>query len=208
MAETRVRNLIISGMGSTNGGNVYLAKIEGTGTVTGDIDCSIFTVSGKADIYGSVKAKSVEINGTVSMDGDLIAETIQLNGMAIVKGKCEAEKLNANGRLTLGTLNAGDISILLHGSSSITEIGGEQIEIRKQSGIVMAKLLKAFSIQPFDKLTARIIEGDSIYLEHTMAKVVRGTNVTIGPGCEIDLVEYKTKLEQDKSANIKRIVQL
>jgi cytoskeletal protein CcmA (bactofilin family) len=124
MDKTRVRNLIITGMGTTNGGNVHLAKIEGTGTVAGDIDCSVFTVNGKADIHGSIKARSAEINGRINMDGDLIAENIQLIGMAAVKGKCEAEKLNANGRLDIDTLNAGDIQITLHGSSSITEIGG------------------------------------------------------------------------------------
>lgn len=208
MAETRVRNLIISGMGATNGGNVHLAKIEGTGTVTGDINCSIFTVNGNAAIHGSVKTKAAEINGSVSMDGDLIADTIQLNGTATVKGKCEAERLKANGRLQIDTLNAGEIHITLHGSSHIMEIGGEHIEIRKQSGIVLTKLLKAFSVLPFDKLTAQIIEGDDIYVEYTIAEVVRGTNVIIGPGCEINLIEYKTKLEQDKSSNIKRTVQL
>jgi cytoskeletal protein CcmA (bactofilin family) len=207
MAETRVRNLIIAGNGSINGGDVHLAKIEGTGTVTGDINCSIFTVNGKADIYGSVRAKSAQINGSVTMEGDLIADTIQLNGMAKVIGKCEAEKLKATGRLNIDTLNAGKINITLHGSSHITEIGGEHIDIRKQSGIVLTTILKAFSVLPFDKLTAQIIEGDSIYVEYTIAEVVRGTNVVIGPGCEINLVEYKTKLEQDKSSNIKRIVQ-
>ncbi|MCL6576409.1 hypothetical protein [Kyrpidia sp.] len=34
------------------------------------------------------------------------------------------------------------------------------------------------------------IEGDDIYLENTRARVVRGTRVQIGPGCQIGLLEY------------------
>jgi cytoskeletal protein CcmA (bactofilin family) len=208
MDKDHVRNLIIAGIGSTNGGNVYLAKIDGYGTVTGDIECAIFTVNGRADIHGSVKANSAEINGTINVEGNLIAESIKLAGKAAIKGKCEAEKFNANGRLDIGTLNAEKIQITLHGSSSIAEIGGEHIEIRKQRGIAFTKLLNALSIPPFDKLTVQTIEGDEIYLEHTVAAVVRGTNVTIGPGCEIDLVEYKTKLDLHKSSKILKSVQI
>ena len=53
-----------------------------------------------------------------------------------------------------------------------------------------------------NKLTVDIIEGDDIYLENTHAKVVRGNNITLGPGCEIELVEYKNDFKQDKEAEI------
>jgi cytoskeletal protein CcmA (bactofilin family) len=208
MNKTRMHNLIITGMGTTNGGNVQLARIDGNGTVAGDLDCSDFTLNGKADIHGSIKASNAEINGRITIDGDLIAENIQLIGRATVKGKCEAEKLNANGRLDIDILNAGDIQITLQGSSSITEIGGEHIEIRKHPGIDLTKLLKALSIPLSHNLTAQTIEGDYVYVEYTMAEVVRGTNVIIGPGCEIKLVEYKIKLDQDKSSKVMRIVQI
>jgi cytoskeletal protein CcmA (bactofilin family) len=208
MDKTRIRNLIITGLGTTNGGNVHLAKIEGTGTVTGDIGCSVFTLKGKADIHGSIKAKSAEINGMINMDGDLIAENIHLIGMAAVKGKCEAEKLNANGRLDIDTLNAGDIQFTLQGSSTINEIGGEHIEIRKHPGIDFTQWLKALSIPLSHNLTAQTIEGDYVYVEYTKAEVVRGTHVIIGPDCEIELVEYKTKLELDKSSKVMQIVQI
>lgn len=51
-------------------------------------------------------------------------------------------------------------------------------------------------------LTTEIVEGDDIHLEHTRAKVVRGNRVTLGPGCEVDLVEYKEHFHQDKSAKV------
>jgi hypothetical protein len=93
-------------------------------------------------------------------------------------------------------------------AAALLKLVGGHIEIRKQPGIAFTKMLKALSIPPFDKLTAQIIEGDYVYVEYTMAEIVRGTNVIIGPGCEIALVEYKTKLDRDKSSKVMRIVQI
>jgi cytoskeletal protein CcmA (bactofilin family) len=225
MDKENRRNLTISGIGSSNGGTVRVAKIEGIGRVDGDINCSDFILNGKADIHGNLKALTAEINGTASVkgnlhsdrlrihgkvivDGDFIGENMQLNGMASVKGNCEAEKFNANGRLQIGVLNAGNIQITLHGNSNIAEIGGEHIQIRKQPGIDFAKWLKVLPLPLGNKLTAQTIEGDYVYVEYTTAAVVRGINVTIGPGCEIGLVEYKTKFVQDKGSKVKSLEQL
>ncbi|SFM23031.1 protein CcmA, bactofilin family [Paenibacillus sp. 1_12] len=219
------RNLTLSGIGSSNGGTVRVAKIDGIGKVNGDINCSDFIVNGKANVLGGVQASTAEINGTAVVEGDLHAERIriqgklivqgnlvgdhiQLNGMASVKDGCESEIFNANGRLQIGALNAGNIQITLHGHSQIAEIGGEQIKIRKQPGIDYAKWLKLIPIPVGSKLTAQTIEGDTIYVEYTTAEAVRGTDVVIGPGCEIGLVEYKGKFEQDKGSKVERLEQL
>ncbi|TKH51903.1 cytoplasmic protein, partial [Bacillus cereus] len=52
------------------------------------------------------------------------------------------------------------------------------------------------------------VEGDDIYLEHTIAEVVRGNNVTIGPGCEISVVEYHTSFNQKGNAVVKEHKQI
>lgn len=219
------RNLTLSGIGSSNGGTVHLAKIDGIGKVNGDINCSDFIVNGKADVHGSVQSSKAEINGTAVVEGslhsegtriqgklivqgNLIGDHIQLNGMLSVNGGCESETFDANGRLQIGTLNAGNIQITLHGQSHITEIGGEHIKIRKQSGVDYAKWLKLLPIPVGNKLTVQTIEGDTVYVEYTTAKAVRGTDVVIGPGCEIGLVEYKGKFEQDKGSKVERMEQL
>ena len=49
-------------------------------------------------------------------------------------------------------------------------------------------------------LITDIIEGDEIYLEYTKAKIIRGNNVELGPGCEIELIEYKNSYKQDETA--------
>ena len=52
------------------------------------------------------------------------------------------------------------------------------------------------------ELVTDLIEGDDIYLENTHAKVARGNNITLGPGCEIGIVEYKNDFKQDKAAEV------
>jgi cytoskeletal protein CcmA (bactofilin family) len=225
MDKASKHNLIISGIGSSNGGSVHLAKIEGRGRVDGDINCTDFILNGRADIQGSINALTADmtgkatiegnlrsdqlrIKGEVTVGGDLIGENIQLNGMISVKGNCETEKFNAIGRLQIGVLNAGNIQIKLHGNSNIPEIYGKHIQIRKQLGIDFTKLLKMLQIALGNNLTAQTIEGDYVYVEYTTAAVVRGTDISIGPGCEIGLVEYKRKFDQNKGSIVNKLEQI
>jgi len=224
MSDKSKPNLNLSGISSTNGGTFQSARIEGVGRINGDIFCSDFVQNGKMNIHGNVKATTADMNGLaaiagnlqgerirmdgrVTIEGDLIGEDILFNGMISVHGKCEAEKFSGKGRFRLNILNAGDIQMTLNGSSVIDEIGGENIRIRKQPGIDFAKWLKVF---PFgsNKLSAQMIEGDDVYVEYTTAKVVRGTNVVIGPGCEIECVEYSAKLDQDKGSKVNKVIQI
>ncbi|NOV02076.1 polymer-forming cytoskeletal protein [Paenibacillus planticolens] len=215
------RNLIINGIGSSNGGIVRNAKIDGVGKVDGDIACTDFILNGRVEVLGSVKAASAEMNGSaviagdlhaartriqgrVRIEGDFVGESMEMNGTLIVKGSCEAETFNADGKLQLGALNADTIHITVHGNSSVAEIGGETIRIRKQPGIDFAKWLRVLPLPFGNKLTAQVIEGDHIDLAYTTAEVVRGANVKIGPGCEIGLVEYTLKFDQDKSSAVKQ----
>ena len=87
-----------------------------------------------------------------------------------------------------GLLNAETITILAEGSSEIGDIGCTTVTVsRRQQG--QGLLAQLFS-RAIGGLTVGTIEGDEIRLEHTKAKVGRGKQVVIGPGCEIDRVEY------------------
>lgn len=219
MVTNRKPDVRIAGIGSTQGGDVGTAKIEGIGRVNGSIRCTDFMLDGKATIHGSMEsvtaqlngasviegnmvAKRLDVNGKMTVDGDLIGDHIEMNGMLTVKGKCETETFNASGRLQAGSLNAGKVDLKLHGSCSIGEIGGERIDIRKGPSKGIERWLKALPAPFGDKLSVHTIEGDDIYVEYTKAKVVRGNNVTIGAGCEIELVEYKEKFVQVVNAHV------
>lgn len=51
-----------------------------------------------------------------------------------------------------------------------------------------------------DKLTTDVLEGTVVNISSINAKIVRGSDVRIGPCCNIGEVEYSGKLEVDERA--------
>lgn len=222
--ETR-RDLIISGVGTAAGGVYNKVKIEGTSKVNGDIDCIDFILNGTTNMKGNVKAKLVNIQGSAvisenvqsdqikiygksSIKGSVAAEEVNIQGEAAIDGNCEAESFRCEGVLTVGgLLNAGNIEIKVYGNCRAKEIGGEIVRVKKGHGNI-GNIFKIMFAPFGSKLSAETVEGDEIYLESTKARVVRGNNVTIGPGCEIELVEYKNGFQQDKEAKVRNHQQI
>ncbi|GLX69944.1 polymer-forming cytoskeletal protein [Paenibacillus glycanilyticus] len=217
------RNLNITGIGKSYGGDVHTAKIEGIGKFEGDVRCYEFLINGRGEVQGSLNASLASINGIASIhgslqanrftlegkltvDGSITSEKLRMNGMATVKGNCEAESFKGNGRMVMEMLNAGEIHLTLQGSSQIQEIVGGDIQVRKQRGSILGKWLQSVPGPFGNKLNAGVIEGDNVYLEYTTADIVRGGTVKIGPGCAIGSVEYKQSFEAHDSSKVIRHV--
>ncbi|TVY08989.1 polymer-forming cytoskeletal protein [Paenibacillus cremeus] len=218
--QTR-RDLIISGMMGGQGGGFYKSvTIHGLGRINGDLDCLDFTCHGRVNIQGSVKTQKAEIHGLSSIEedmqaramkvygkatvgGQLSGEELEIYGFMTVNGSCDAESFQANGGFKIqGMLNAGHIEIQLNAKCEAREIGGGSIRVEKPANSSKFGKLMQSLLPKFDVLTTDTIEGDDIYLENTRAKVVRGSNITIGPGCEIELVEYKDHFHRDENAKV------
>jgi cytoskeletal protein CcmA (bactofilin family) len=130
------------------------------------------------------------------------SEHIDLKGHLTTQGDCEAEVFTARGIFTIGgLLNVGELDVKLYQNCQAKEIGAERISIRRAS--LLNHLNLFFKPSSNAILSASIIEGDEIYLEHTKAQIVRGKHVTIGPGCDIELVEYKEHYAQVKDTIVK-----
>jgi len=214
-------HVIINGEGKINGdidcidfkingvsdvyGNVKMrtGKINGKAVIGGNLASEEFKISGSSEIGGNLAVKEIKIEGSADIKGSVSAEEVEIKGGFKVKGDCEAEVFVSKGAFTIGgLLNAGNIDILLYGNCKVKEIGGEKINIRKDKANKIIRFIE--SIFPFStELSTEIIEGDDIYLENTRAKVVRGNDVSIGPGCDIELVEYKNNFKQVKEAKVK-----
>ncbi|GAB6004759.1 UNVERIFIED_ORG: polymer-forming protein [Anoxybacillus amylolyticus] len=224
-------DLVIAGTGHASGGLYNLVKLSGNGKLYGDIDCLEMQVQGNATVEGSVKANTVHIAGKGHVTGGIecewmkvsgsvkigehvqcqeatvrghglvkgscTAETVRVHGELDVGGDCSADRMEVEGHFTVGgLLNAGYIEVKLFGPSRAKEIGGETIMVKRQGSSLFKKWF--FPAE----LTADVIEGDIVHLEHTTAKTVRGNRVTIGPGCNIERVEYREALECDEEAKI------
>ncbi|HEU4962756.1 MAG TPA: polymer-forming cytoskeletal protein [Bacilli bacterium] len=193
-------------------------KCLGKSEVHGNLQARSVSVQGQASLEGSVQAESVVVQGACEFGQDLSFETFRCDGMADVRGSlsgdevlvrgqlktrgdCEAEVFTANGAFEIGgLLNAGRIEVKLYGGGRVKEIGGEQITVQRAG--LMTYLKKLFVPQFQTELVADTIEGDVILLENTRAQVVRGNRVTIGAGCDIKLVEYKSHFAQEEDAQV------
>lgn len=165
---------------------------EGDVTVEGE-----FRSAGSQRIAGSLKAESVAASGSLEVQGPIEAEEISSSGSLHVRGPVKAERIRSGGRLQVegdvrteefrsggsvrieGGLKAEDITIDLGGSSRIPTIKGERIQVKATGGFFRVR----------GDLSADQIEGEEVELEATVAALVKGEDVTIGPHCRIDVVE-------------------
>lgn len=179
-------------------------KITGTAAVSGTINAGSANIQGHIECTGDASMKELHIGGQLDVrGGSLSLEKAGVKGRLIVSGDCQAESLSLKGAFDIGgLLNAGTIDLRLYGESRGREIGGERILVRK--GFRLDFLQSLFSIPASGRLIADIIEGDDIDLEYTSARIVRGKNVTIGPGCDIGLVECSGTYTQVKTAKVER----
>ncbi|MFF2092764.1 hypothetical protein [Paenibacillus sp. NPDC058174] len=185
--------------GSLNSEQIALI---GTGSFSGDVCTGQMKLTGTAAVGGDARMNKLRGSGSVETKGSLSAEQLKLAGQLLARGDCAADKFNLQGMFEIGgLLNAGEIDIRLYQDSKVQEIGGEHISIRKAS---LSNPLNYFFFRPHRQasLSVTVIEGDDIYIEHTKAAVVRGNRITVGPGCEIGLVEYKESFEKKKGAQV------
>jgi cytoskeletal protein CcmA (bactofilin family) len=199
--------LLIKGYATVDGNlQSQSMVIEGRGETTGNVSGGKLSIKGQMKIGGSLSIKEAEIKGETLIQSSMNTDTVRLHGRLNVKEDCTSELFYAEGGFRIGgLLNAGDIKINIYGPCRAQEIGGERITVVRTRASRLGNLLQHIfcSLDLDNKLETESIEGDEIRLEYVIAKVVRGKNVTIGPGCEIGLVEYRNKFVQTKDAHVK-----
>lgn len=201
--------------GKYNGtGNMKAANavIRGGADFDGDLKTEDLKVFGQAKVDGSLSGGVVRADGKLSALKGIKVDRATINGEIVTRGNCEAEVFLCTGSIDIeGSLNAGDIAIRMYGPCRAGEIGGEKINVRKGHEGTLGKIASAV-LNPLGihqaRLVAETIEGDEVYLEHTAAKVVRGGHVTIGPGCEIDRVEYRTDYKASAGTSVLQHVKI
>lgn len=202
-------DITVNGMleveGKTKASNV---KINGSADFNGETDFDSLSVMGKTLASGDSKIKNLKVEGQMRVAKSLSAEEVVVRGILNINENCNTELFKTKGAFTVdGMLNADTIEVELHGRCSANEIGGEKISVIKGRKNYFNKIISSIfsSFNFFDiRLIANTIEGDNIYLEHTKAKTVRGDSVTIGPNCEIDIVEYKNVFSKTDDSIVKQ----
>ncbi|AYD40191.1 cell shape determination protein CcmA [Clostridium fermenticellae] len=189
-----------SGSSFTNGSvKAHMVGISGSTKLSGNINADEITVSGSLHILGDADTKKMKISGGSDIGGSLHAEEVQISGTVFMNGDCEAENFNVRGEFKIGgLLNAGNIDVEMCGSCRVKDIGGENIKVKLGRRRLFTKMLNFFANG--GRLEAGTIEGDDIFLENTTAKIVRGNNVVIGDNCDIEVIEYRNKVNIDSTS--------
>ncbi|MDH4139435.1 MAG: cytoplasmic protein [Coriobacteriia bacterium] len=181
-------NLKINGAGQCDG-NVRARRIivNGGGTFGKKVRAEEMSVNGDASVAEGAGIGALKVKGRMSVGGGLAVHEADVRGDIKVGGDIEADSLTGEGAFNVdGLMNVGTLDIRVWGTSRASEIGGETIRVAGARGLGEA-LRSLFGEK---RLVADSLEGDEVSLEYTTAKVVRGDRVTIGTGCNVELVEY------------------
>ena len=200
----------ISGSGKIQGKTeATLIAASGSAVFSQDVIADEMKVSGSARVDGQVRVKELKCSGTFKTVKGIASEYIKVSGDLRVGEDVEAEIFKASGGFKIGGLLSADrVEIKLGGRCQAREIGGERIEVTRggwrEKGILLDGLIKLFTGGGTAELHTTQIEGDEILLEDTIAEIVRGKTVEIGPGCRIGLVEYSESLKIHPDAVVEK----
>lgn len=192
-----------SGSSSVKGNlKAEIIKTSGASKIEGDINCREVKISGGSSITGNLKADKIVLSGGIKVGGNIEGENITLSGVLKIDGDCECEYFKSNGGFKInGLLNSETIEITTGGKCKVKEIGGQTIRIERGMYRGLDKIIKSIFGEKYCLVTD-VIEGDEIYIEDTIAQIVRGNNVNIGPGCDIQVVEYRNNIKVNDNSKV------
>ncbi|WP_150275999.1 hypothetical protein [Paenibacillus tepidiphilus] len=226
MNQELLPDLVLSGVNTAEGGRYNEVRLEGVCKINGPVQARVFRADGmmklnddvqaqeldadgKLTFKGNLESGSLTMDGMMTIHGALRCGKLALNGMADIKEDCDLQVLSGEGAFAVGgLLSAGEIDFMLHGKCKAERIGARSIVICRSRRAVHNKLLADLIPKFKAGLKADLIEGEHIELEYTEAELVTGGSVTIGPGCDIDLVEYRDTLKVHPEARIGRSEQI
>lgn len=179
-------------------------RISGSAHFGGDVTSGSLYVSGAAHCGATVTVThEVKLSGGSRCAGNLKCSELYVAGALDAEQNIEAETARIHGSIVCdGLLNAEDIEIEIekNAKSRIGSIGCSKLLVELRSGH------KFFKRRTNGILTVKTeIEGDEIEIEYVVCPRVSGRCVTVGEGCEIELLQYSEKYEIHEKAKVGRI---
>lgn len=203
-SDLECESLSISGSfvceGSVKAGNI---RVDGSAEVQGDVSAQSAVINGASHMRGSFDVQKLKVAGAAEIDKRLSGGQVNVQGALTVGGDCEVELFKASGAFEIGGLLSADtIDVKMYGRSKADEIGGESVSFRYMKRPIV-DLAVALGMTKATSFEARIVEGDHVFLERAKVGTVRGRDVEIGDGCDVDLVEYTGEFKQAGGARVK-----
>lgn len=178
------------------------------------VEVKYLNIKGACEFNNDVKVDFLKVYGAVEFNKNVFrCKEVKIYGEATVSN-LEADEIYINGLVECKEqLNGEKIEITTIHGSTIKEMVGTHILVKPQKKR-MFPLFKNVIVVSNNSLKHRenrkveieTIEGDEIYLENVISKAVRGNNITIGPNCEIDLIEYHESCDIKDNDGVKEVV--
>lgn len=216
----KYETLTISGAGKVDGNvEARSVSLSGAATINGDVKADDFDAKGSCTVTGRIVAKEFSSAGAVKAGRTIKAETFSATGAFSTGGDVDAETFRARGGFGVnGRIKADDIEIELNGRAEAKAIQGLKITVTRGAssgssvvavsvsgtGTSVGASVAVSSSSTVERiLKVETVTGDTVTLEATRAKLVKGKRVHIGAECEIGLVEYSEELTVDEKAVVK-----
>ncbi|WP_040205617.1 polymer-forming cytoskeletal protein [Neobacillus jeddahensis] len=198
-------DLVINGLGSSNGGQFNLVSLNGRGTINNDIDCNVLDSNGTGFLKGNVKATKAKVNGTARFEGSIEAEKLQVEGTAKIEGNLFVKQLKVSGKTAVGGKVKSE-EIRLRGIFSV----GEDCEVERFKGkyrFTIGGLLNAdqVDVEIYGDCRAKEIGGQTITVkQHTGSFIGTLFKPFYKTQLEVDLIEGDKIYLENTSAKVVR----
>lgn len=177
-------------------------RVSGGATLLKNLEADSVSVSGALTCGANLSVEKLNVSGSIDIGERLTGGSVDVSGEIKVGGDCEVERFKSRGGFTIGGLLSADtIDIKMYGRCSARELGGENIEVRIFRNVFQG-MAQALGWTDRTLLETESVEGDRVFLEHTKARTVRGREIELGEGCDIELVEYTGELKQGSGAKV------
>ena len=210
--QSRNGNVKIVGSGVVSGNPVraHEFKSAGSGRVAGDLEADLAKSAGSCVFEGNVTAREFHTAGSAKVNGNLRGQEIHSSGSLSVGGEVDGREVHVRGSMTVGgsttahefhlygggtfggPIDAREIAIELGGDVSAPVIHGTEVNVRRPGGFIRGRC----------ELRAERIAAREVNLECTVADLVVGEEVVIGPHCRIGAVESR-ELTVHESSEVK-----
>jgi len=207
---------------------------KGSSKINGDVDADIFKTSGSNAIDGRLSTRYIKITGSCEVHGDVEADKFTSEGAFQIDGLLSADEISIRLGGDCHAREIGGEKIIVRSNAHIhtgkfrssqgQDAGGPKRWTFNEFGIgididleritdMIGQIGEDIGLHVSDYVGGGIletdsIEGDEIYLESTQAKIVRGKRIVIGPGCEIESIEYEESIELDESSTVEQTTRI
>lgn len=190
-------------------------RVSGTAQLSGALQAARIDVNGSLTVQGQTRARAMQVSGACYILGDAQSDTVNVSGVLDIKGGLTADSVTASALRCQG--DATCKSATLSGGKIHGVLRADSVELTLNESLYADKILcKTLVMQPArllgilqnKSLECDEIQGERLQLNRAAVRLVRGDAVTVGRGCKIDRVEYKTSLHIDPDAIVQESVRL